>query len=124
MVVNRQGMNYQAGYTKEELKKKYIAAERQAKKIPTCRELVELGAPSVSYYIKAYGSWNKFLTSIGRPISKRTYTKNIIIKDLLFDNIKFKEQPIKPLRVTDKKKFVSNFYHLHQELLSKIITST
>lgn len=76
MGVNRSGMNYQAeGYTIEDLKERFLEAEKKLGRIPKSRELVESGALSVSYYIKMFGSWNKFLSLMGREIQSRGYTR-------------------------------------------------
>lgn len=83
MGVNRHGMN-QINYTVEDLKEKFLKAEKQLGRIPKSRELNDAGAPSVSYYIRAFGSWNKFLISLGREVKPKSYTRKVNPKRFFF----------------------------------------
>ena len=80
---NRQGMN-QVNYTIQDLKTKFFEAEASLGRVPKSRELSAAGAPPVSYYIRAFGSWNKFLTSIGKEITIKSYTRKVNPKRFFF----------------------------------------
>lgn len=71
-------------YTDEELKAAFLEAEKKIGKTPTCREMAKLGFPSSNFYIKRFKSWNNFLLMMGKPITKKVYTKKSNPKRFFF----------------------------------------
>lgn len=60
---------------KEELIKKFEVAEKELGRIPSCTKLEMYGMPPVAKYNQMFGSWGKFLISIGRPFKQKGYTR-------------------------------------------------
>ncbi len=68
--------------TKERLIENYYNVKNNLDKIPTCTEINVYGEFSKSTYLKRFGSWNKFLLSIGEKIG-RSITTEITKEDLI-----------------------------------------
>lgn len=64
-------------YTKEQLASLYMEAEKNSSDRIRSTRLDKYGLPSINYYTAAFGSWYRFLKSIGKDITPRRYTKKI-----------------------------------------------
>jgi len=65
----------EAKITKEFLEKEFLKVEAQLGKIPASTQLEQYGLPSVAKYNQKFGSWRKFLQSIGRDVKLKEYTR-------------------------------------------------
>jgi integrase len=61
--------------TKEFLKKEFLKVEQRIGMVPPSTKLESYGLPPVGKYNQKYGSWRKFLQSIGKNVPSRKYTR-------------------------------------------------
>jgi len=69
---------------KEDLINNFLTIKQRLGKIPTRQEMRPLGKFSASVYERRFGSWNRFLTSMGEKLNKKQeITKDEFISDFV-----------------------------------------
>ncbi|MHA1658276.1 MAG: homing endonuclease associated repeat-containing protein [Promethearchaeota archaeon] len=96
--------------TKENLTDNYFEVKKKLGKQLISKDMNKYGKYSYNYYLKYFGSWNKFLESIGEPIIRDI---NITKKKLIENYWKVKKEIGRQPISTDMNKYSYNSYKKH-----------